>query len=486
MDNRGLIYDKLINEPLIPKKTYPLNKTNVEKYIAIFKKDHQAVIRQIFDNTQHISYKIFRQTLYSNFEEFIKYCNDNKIQKVYLYFGIGDSYFNKSNFWIAQHFIQYKEEYKIGLNIIIIYDKNDFSLINSDDIILILDDCTYDGVQISNYINKDIPKKKFFGKTLKLYILIQFISENAISKIKSVTSHNIIFSPINNIIKPMEYYLSDAERAILFDYSNELAINTNKNSCYLIYFDHKLANNSYTLASIYRGTIPLRYRNPQNHKNKYIISVITNCEHIKFDNVSSHYDNIEYDMCPPIPYKNENDGMYDNSVFKKYSIDSSEQHVAEEPLKLNDCITMGSIDHQCIDIYKNKNLDIIIKELQRNKIDSYDIIIESLIKHKTQDFTKLRNLLLDDKIKYYQSIIGKLKGSENSIEKLKELIELMELLKRSKEDDFFEGGYKLKRTDIKIKFHFNNNNYTRCILIDNKNKKYVKINGKIVDLQNIK
>jgi hypothetical protein len=152
---------------------------------------------------------------------------------------------------------------------------------------------------------------------------------------------------------------------------------------------------------------------------------------------------------------------------------------------------MGSIDpkDECIDIYKNENLDIIMEELKINNIHSFNLIIETLRKHKTLVFSKLRNLLLDDKIRYYQDIIEKLEGYDKilyefSIEKLKELIELTILFKKG--DDFFEGGYKLKRTDIKIKFHFNNNNYTRCILIDNKNKKYVKINGEIVDLQKIK
>ena len=108
MDNRTLIYDKLNNEPLIPKKTYPLNKTNVEKYIAEFDDEFKPIIQKIFDKTIHVSYKKFKFLLNSNFKEFINYCNVNKIKNVYLFFDITDLHLlHKSNFWIAQHFIQY-------------------------------------------------------------------------------------------------------------------------------------------------------------------------------------------------------------------------------------------------------------------------------------------------------------------------------------------------------------------------------------------
>ena len=173
-------------------------------------------------------------------------------------------------------------------------------------------------------------------------------------------------------------------------------------------------------------------------------------------------------------------------IYKK-RITRKEVYCKFKHLKDHKGTLIKSKDDKCFDIYKNENLDIIIEELIKNNIDSYDIIIESLIKHKTQDFRKLRNLLLDDKIIYYQEIIKRLEKQdrlfENSIEKLKELIELSKYLKRE-EDIFMEGGYKtLKRTNHKIKIHYNNNYYFRSIFIDIFNNKYVKINREIIKIK---
>ena len=782
MDNRTLIYDKLNNEPLIPKKTYPLNKTNVEKYIAEFDDEFKPIIQKIFDKTTHISYKKFKFLLNSNFKEFINYCNVNKIKNVYLFFDITDLHLlHKSNFWIAQHFIQYITKYKIDLNIIIIYDKTEFSVIKNDDIILILDDCTYDGELIRYYMNKNFSRIK---TKLNIYILISFISENAKDLIKSVSSiHKFIFLKNNFIIYPLEHYLNDEEKRIISISGYPILLRFEINN-YPIYFDHNLAEYEATFKAIYSGYIPWTEK---------IIPVMTNCEHIQHfdfyheddsdDYEDYNLDDYDNNKCPPKPYKinknadelfrNYSIGSNDYRELKKNSlslgrkkikkpfrsvksnlfnpdklqkfillkkpllipirsypiiklklkdyIDLYRQYIREDEeqiilklldkiyyfsydtfkktlfkcfdnvikyyyenklrkltiiinnekvysssywvtrhfiqylienviddinidfvndfnikktketyiyfddciyddfniksintnntilivcpyisyemylkltsisnckifhivkllkirsflteieqnklrlspifnqildlilvyfdhsinifntfyksfivslidtnnipcpyneldvkqhnnfkiyvptnnrvivkkskyLTFNDCMKMGSTDpeDECIDIYKNENLDIIMEELKINNIHSFNLIIETLRKHKTLVFSRLRNLLLDDKIRYYRDIIEKLEGYDKilyefSIEKLKELIELTILFKKG--DDFFEGGYKLKRTDIKIKFHFNNNNYTRCILIDNKNKKYVKINGKIVDLQKIK
>ena len=154
MSNNLLFYKKLLELPLIPNKTYPLNKENVNKYIAEFDDESKPVIQKIFKITKNISYETFNLFLNSNFRDFINYCDVNKIKNVYLFFGINkiEVFLKNSNFWIAQHFIQYINKYKIDLNIFIIYNKEDILLIKNDDIILILDDCSYTGIQLSNHI----------------------------------------------------------------------------------------------------------------------------------------------------------------------------------------------------------------------------------------------------------------------------------------------------------------------------------------------
>jgi hypothetical protein len=304
MSNNLLFYKKLLELPLIPNKTYPLNKENVNKYIAEFDDESKPVIQKIFKITKNISYETFNLFLNSNFRDFINYCDVNKIKNVYLFFGINkiEVFLKNSNFWIAQHFIQYINKYKIDLNIFIIYNKEDILLIKNDDIILILDDCSYTGIQLSNHINYI-----FFNiKTkLNIYILIPFISENSMNRIKKISFiHKIIFSKYNVIIRPLKYYLNENEEKILLKYKEDLNIDINNN--YPIYFDHKLADFASTITMLYIGYVPW--------KNK-VIPVITNCGHVK----NFKYDDEYKTVCPPNPYKIKTDKGYNKSLFKKYS-----------------------------------------------------------------------------------------------------------------------------------------------------------------------
>ena len=312
MSDKLLIYNKLLERPLIPNKSYPLNLDNIQKYLAEIREDVRPIIKKIFEKTKHVSYKTFKFILNANFKEFIHYCSINNIKNVYLFFRSYDDeseipdIFKKSNFWIAQHFIQYIKKYKIDLNVLIIYNKEDSYFIKTNEIILVLDDCAYTGQQLSyelqNCIN-DIKDRK-----LNLYILITFISEQAIKRIKDdIRTHNVIFSKNINIIYPMSKYLTKDELKIITKYKigpkfDGIDVYTN----YPIYFDHKLADSLSTFTSIYSGFIPI--------KNQ-VIPVITNCEHIT---EFKPKDEVK-PKCPPNPYKIKTDDGYDKTLFKKYS-----------------------------------------------------------------------------------------------------------------------------------------------------------------------
>jgi len=312
MSNKLLIYNKLLERPLIPNKSYPLNLDNIQKYLAEIREDVRPIIKKIFEKTNHVSYKTFKFILNANFKEFIHYCSINNIKNVYLFFRPYDdeseipNIFKKSNFWIAQHFIQYIKKYKIDLNVLVIYNKEDFYFIKTNEIILVLDDCAYTGQQLSfelqNCVN-DIKDKK-----LNLYILITFISEQAIKRIKDdIRTHNVIFSKNINIIYPMSKYLTKDELKIITKYKiGPKFIGIDVYTNYPIYFDHKLADSISTFTSIYSGYIPV--------KNQ-VIPVITNCEHI----IEFKPKDEEKPKCPPNPYKTKTDDGYDKTLFKKYS-----------------------------------------------------------------------------------------------------------------------------------------------------------------------
>jgi hypothetical protein len=323
-----------------------------------------------------------------------------------------------------------------------------------------------------DYINIDIAKGFIDKKTDETYVYFDDYIYNdsniQYADIKSIGNDNTIiiicpyisyeiFNLIENckifhILKLLQLksFLTNTEITIL----NESSLFIGDLEITLVYFDHFL--------NIY-NTFYIFY---DDYNESFIEYMINNVE-------------------IPCPYDEQNTIEY-KSKFKEYIGNDNEDIVKKSKyLTFEDCIK--SKDDKCFDIYKNENLDIIIEELIKNNIDSYDIIIESLIKHKTQDFRKLRNLLLDDKIIYYQEIIKRLEKQdrlfENSIEKLKELIELSKYLKRE-EDIFMEGGYKtLKRTNHKIKIHYNNNYYFRSIFIDIFNNKFVKINREIIKIK---
>ena len=121
------IYDSLQLKPIIPKKTYPLNKDYIKKYLENSNPEHRDILQKLFDNTKHISYRTFKFVLYNNFRELIHYCKINKIETILLYLDKidADDITEKSNFWVAQHFYQYLKKNKINIKINIIYNSND-------------------------------------------------------------------------------------------------------------------------------------------------------------------------------------------------------------------------------------------------------------------------------------------------------------------------------------------------------------------------
>ena len=117
------IYESLQKKPVIPKKTYPLNKVNIKKYIdtiASIDINNVSIFEKLFANTKHISYRTFKFVLYNNFRELINYCKTNGIKTIALYLDKIDrkDITKKSNFWVSQHFYQYLKKNKINIKIL--------------------------------------------------------------------------------------------------------------------------------------------------------------------------------------------------------------------------------------------------------------------------------------------------------------------------------------------------------------------------------
>ncbi len=108
------IYDSIQLKPVIPKKSYPLNKEYIKNYLDNSDSIYSLILKKLFENTKHISYKTFKFVLYNNFRELVHYCKKNGIKVISLYLDKIDfnDITNKSNFWVSQHFYHYLKKKK--------------------------------------------------------------------------------------------------------------------------------------------------------------------------------------------------------------------------------------------------------------------------------------------------------------------------------------------------------------------------------------
>jgi len=216
--------------------------------------------------TKYISYNTFLTELFKSVDEMLeryKISNINVLQ-FYLSNNDNENYIYKSGFWVFNHIKAYIQLY------INPYIKNKFKIINENDInkfnlnipVIIADDASYSGSQISIYI------EDFTNKTCNIFILIPFISKKAIKMINIAFKENkinggIYFNEISNFIMMPIHELMEEEKIIkLFKYYSINGTNINQ---YPIYFDHKVADSYSSFPLIYSyGIIP-------NKKNQNII-----------------------------------------------------------------------------------------------------------------------------------------------------------------------------------------------------------------------
>lgn len=195
-------------------------------------------------------------------------------------------------------FLRYIEIKKIKLNFIFINnDKN----LTTDDLILVIDDCSYSGSQLYDCLNKNIIKKN-----MNIYVLFPFISEKAIEAILSLR-HNFNFPDSRFVMNTLLDIMDEKkiENIFNFYYYN------NKNikffiENYPIYFDHKLPDIISSFPYIYSGLV-INKQNIDNLKklnidNIIIIPVIQGCNQI----ITNYYDLMSIN-CPIPPYSRYND-----------------------------------------------------------------------------------------------------------------------------------------------------------------------------------
>lgn len=243
---------------MIFPKSHGLIGYKVEKFINNSDFCMKSIIKKLLDNTIYISFEIFMLYFIKNFKNFDK--NEN------LFIYITDEFRNKSNYWIYQLMIYYKDTIGFKENLIIINDLKDERLIENSKII-IPDDCIYSGEQM-RLIIEEIKNSR--NLKLDIYLFISFMTNEGLNKIKDEFAKNSelvncklnLMKHIYYINKNINYYLNKAEIKLFEEY---YSIKINKQ--YLIYFDHKMPDDYSSLPLLYSGIVA-------NFHNKILLNLI--------------------------------------------------------------------------------------------------------------------------------------------------------------------------------------------------------------------
>ncbi len=305
-------------------KLYPidhsLDKTQIRKFIDACDPEVKKIAQKLIENTDHISFEKFLTRMNMCIYHLISIVKVDR--PVFVYLGVDlKEVKKKSNYWLylyVKEFIRYITNNK---KVILITEMNN-PLLKKDDVIVLIDDCIYSGMQmgdtiynIKNTISNDY------------YLLVPYMSTKSIEVIKNnfatnsklTTTSKLIITPHHYNLKLTNDILNDNEIDIIGKYYiNYYASFRGK---YLIYFDHKLADTVSTITHFYLGIVPSKeniksfekakeinqdyYKKGDLEKalkfNSYdylkIIPIIKNCSHYtkKIEVMSP--------KCPAPPYK---------------------------------------------------------------------------------------------------------------------------------------------------------------------------------------
>lgn len=242
---------------MIKPLNYKINKVNKELFLYHTASDARDSMKKLLDNIIHISYDTFIQQIKNNLDEVIPLKLEDRPIFVY----IDDNDINKSTFWVYMHIEQFLNEKKIKTKII--YNLKE---VLDDDIVLLVDDCIYSGNQMTLKINNLLTDKE--SKLFKLFLFVPYMSLEGklqiLLKFKFNMNYNFKFKFfITKYIEilPLKNYLTFEEAKNIFKYYN-ISYNDVLGK-YLIYFDHKVADDISTFPQIFNGLVP-------NQKNKEI------------------------------------------------------------------------------------------------------------------------------------------------------------------------------------------------------------------------
>jgi len=240
--------------------------------------------------TKHVSFDSFKETVGEIWSDLNKYIITHNPNKIVLYI---HPEMHKSNFWLSLYFYNFINKNYPEKIVVITYLMKDISDlgISENDIVIIPDDASYTGSQLSNYLGNITVRSNYF-------LAVPYISEEAYQRILSVFRTNI------NIL------MSEQTKKFSKFSSDDVILNDPR---YTIYFDHKLPD----IISIYQLTYALGVDSNKGGRDDVTgdpyfnfepLSLIKNCHvpnvTIPVKYISDLQDIIgSKNMCPPPFYK---------------------------------------------------------------------------------------------------------------------------------------------------------------------------------------
>ncbi len=223
---------------------YPCCKKHKLTSINIHDDKIKPIVKKIIENTFYISFEYFYSFLIKNFKEIIKDKNDFS----YIYVYISNN--NSIKYWIKElleNFIKHQCYNHISIKVI---SSLQMKTLNTNDIILIVNDCCMEEKEEEITIIKEM-NNEYLVK-LNIYLFIPFISFSSLSKVINEFNNNkTLFNYtsfhlcpyISFLNKTINFYLKKKE---IYDLEYYYKNKYNFNDINLIYFDHCYYNNLYS------------------------------------------------------------------------------------------------------------------------------------------------------------------------------------------------------------------------------------------------
>jgi len=292
----SLTKESKINSYLL---NHSLNEIMIKKFIDESDLSVQPIVRKIIKNTLHISFEDFLMSFKRTIKLLENYIKTSKMsmkdkksrnRPIFIFVDkLNKNYMEKSNYWLYKLFKLFCVNFEINT----ISSFTDESL-KPNDFVLLIDDCIYSGHQMSNTITFN--SMIFTENKLKLNIcvLVPFITEIGKLTIERAMrlnttldqcSFKLFYSKI--ISESTSDILKEEEIKLINNYYNKYE---NFGGKYLIYFDHKLADEVSTIPLFYSGLVPNNHNRNLLLKTSFgakdvekllYIPIINNCEKIR-------------------------------------------------------------------------------------------------------------------------------------------------------------------------------------------------------------